>query len=149
MKTQKVLILETNLDDWNSEGFPFLCERLFNNHALDVSLTPIHMKKGRPGFSLQVICHLQHGSAIKELILTQTSAIGLRFRTEERMTLPRNIIELDTPWGKIAAKRVKTPAGIRIYPEYEACRVVAEKHSVPLDLVYRQILKAEPEHSDG
>ena len=140
-EAQQVLIIETNLDDWSPEGFPFLCKRLFNHHALDVNLVPIHMKKGRPGFCLQVICHHQHGPKIKELILTETSAIGLRFRNEQRMTLPREPVEIDTPLGKIQAKKVSTPAGTTVYPEYEACRIVAEKHNLPLDHVYRQVLR--------
>ena len=98
------------------------------------------MKKGRPGFCLQVICHAQHSQELKNTILTETTAIGLRFRKEQRMTLPREKVTVSTSWGGIAAKKVKTPGGIKIYPEYEACRSVAEEHNLPLDLVYREVL---------
>ena len=139
-EAQQVEIIETNLDDWSPEGFELLCRRLFDKNALDVSLSTIQMKKGRPGFCLQVICHPQNSRELKDTILTETTAIGLRFRTEQRLTLPREKVLVSTSWGEIAAKKVHTPGGIKIYPEYEACRVVAEKYNLPLDRVYREIL---------
>jgi len=137
---QQVEVIETNLDDWSPEGFPFLCSRLFDSGALDVSLAPIQMKKGRPGFRLTVMSGLADSQRIKELILIETSAIGLRFRSEQRMTLPREIISVETRWGPIDAKKVKTPAGDRVHPEYESCRRAAERHNIPLDVVYRAVL---------
>jgi uncharacterized protein (TIGR00299 family) protein len=139
-EAQQVEIIETHLDDWSPEGFPFLCSRLFEKNALDVSLTPIQMKKGRPGFCLQVICHPQNSPDLKNCILRETSAIGLRFRTEQRLTLPREKVLVSTSWGEIGAKKVLTPDGTKIYPEYEDCREVAEKHNIPLDRVYREVL---------
>ncbi|MBE0584147.1 MAG: nickel pincer cofactor biosynthesis protein LarC [Desulfofustis sp.] len=136
----EVEVIETHLDDWHSEGFPLLCDRLFAHQALDVSLTPMQMKKGRPGFCLRVIAAPVHAARLKELILSETSSIGLRFRTEQRLTLPRRAVTVATRWGAVAAKEVDTPIGSKIYPEYEACRVVAEQHQVPLDLVYREVL---------
>jgi uncharacterized protein (TIGR00299 family) protein len=139
-EAQQVEIIETNLDDWSPEGFPFLCDRLFAGKALDVSLTPILMKKGRPGFCLSVIARLQDSHKLKEIILTETSAIGLRYRREQRMTLPRESVEVNTRWGNITAKKVNTSTGSKIYPEYESCRLVAEEHALPLDTVYREVL---------
>ena len=139
-EAQQVEIIETHLDDWSPEGFPFLYSRLFEKNALDVSLTPIQMKKGRPGFCLQVICHPQNSPDLKNCILRETSAIGLRFRTEQRLTLPREKVLVSTSWGEIGAKKVLTPDGTKIYPEYEDCREVAEKHNIPLDRVYREVL---------
>lgn len=139
-EAQQVEIIETNLDDWSPEGFPFLCDRLFASQALDVSLTPIQMKKGRPGFCLRVIARFQDSPKLKEIILTETSAIGLRYRTEQRLTLPRTFVEVNTRWGRVSAKKVETANGSKIYPEYESCRLVAEKHSLPLDTVYREVL---------
>jgi hypothetical protein len=139
-EAQQVEIIETNLDDWNPEGFPFLCDRLFASQALDVSLIPIQMKKGRPGFCLRVIARFQDSPKLKEIILTETSAIGLRYRTEQRLTLPRTFVEVNTRWGRVTAKKVETANGSKIYPEYESCRRVAEKQSLPLDTVYREVL---------
>jgi len=142
-KNDAVEIIETNLDDWNSEGFPYLCDLLFKQGALDVSLSPMIMKKGRPGQLLRVIANPAHALELKQIILSETTAIGLRFRKEERMTLKRDSVMVSTPWGEIVAKKVQTPKGTVIYPEYEACRKVAEEQQIPLDHVYRAVSNIE------
>ncbi len=139
-ETQQVEVIETNLDDWNPEGFPYLCARLLDGRALDVSLAPIQVKKGRPGFRLSVICSRADAQPLKELILAETSAIGLRYRIEQRMTLPREIISVETDWGPVQAKKVVSPSGVRIHPEYESCRKTAARHDVSLEQVYRAVL---------
>ncbi len=138
---QDVTILETHLDDWNGEMFPHLCEMLMEAGALDVTLTPLLMKKGRPGYLLRVLSSHQESFALQNIILTETSSIGLRIRTEQRRILPRKTVEIDTPWGTTTAKWVKAPDGPRIYPEYETCRKLAKEHNVPLFQIYREIYK--------
>lgn len=138
-ESHTVEIIETNLDDWNGETFPYLCDLLFKQSALDVSLSPLIMKKGRPGHLLRVICDPAHSLQLKETILTETTAIGLRYRSERRMTLKRKAVTVDTVWGKITAKEVRTPGGVVIYPEYEACRNTAEANSIPLSRVYQAV----------
>lgn len=136
---QEIEVIETNLDDWRSEGFPYLCDLLFQRGALDVTLTPIQMKKGRPGYTLQVITTPAFRSQIQETIFSETSAIGLRFRTESRRTLSRKQIFVETEWGKIVAKEVTGTDRIIIYPEYEECRKIAEKFKVSLQEVYHAV----------
>jgi uncharacterized protein (DUF111 family) len=136
---QVVEVIETNLDDWSPEGFPYLYELLFTQGALDVTLAPIQMKKGRPGFALQVISPPASAHVLKEIILSETTAIGLRFRKEARRTLPRQKVLVTTAWGNIAAKKVHSPTGTVIYPEYEACREIARRHKVPLQEVYNAV----------
>ena len=138
-ESQEVEVIETNLDDWSPEGYPYLCELLFKAGALDVVLIPVQMKKGRPGFTLQVVALPARSSQVKETILVHTSAIGLRFRREARQTLPREIISLATKWGTIAAKKVLTPRGTVVYPEFEECRRIATKESLPLAEVYDEV----------
>lgn len=138
---QTVEVIECNLDDWNTEMFPYLCELLFDGGALDVSLSPLLMKKGRPGQRLQVICGPSHALLLKQIILSETSSIGLRFRQENRMTLPRKVVTLPTKWGPVEAKMVETPRGIVIYPEYEVCRKIAKAEKIPLAQVYRIIMQ--------
>ena len=138
---QSVEVIETNLDDWSPEGFPYLCELLFGQGALDVTLCPIQMKKGRPGFSLQVISSPASAHLLKDIILSETTAIGLRYRKEFRRTLQREKIEVMTRWGRIVAKKVYTPTGTVIYPEYEECRKIASKFKVPLQEVYSEVKK--------
>ncbi|MGB3212731.1 MAG: nickel pincer cofactor biosynthesis protein LarC [Desulforhopalus sp.] len=136
---QNVEVIETNLDDWIPEGFPYLCERLFGQGALDVTLAPIQMKKGRPGFTLQVISPPACAHLLKDIILSETTAIGLRFRKEARRTLRREHVQVMTKWGMVMAKMVHTPTGTNIYPEYEECRKIASRHAVPLQEVYSEI----------
>ena len=139
MENQVVEIIESNLDDWNPEGFPHLSELLFGGGAVDVTLTPVHMKKGRPGFILQVISPPVSAHSLKQIILAETTAIGLRFRREARQTLPRKIVSISTEWGEIKAKKVKTPRGWVIHPEYEECRRLALEHGLPLAVVYTAV----------
>ena len=84
---------------------------LFDQGALDVTLSPIQMKKGRPGFTLQVISPPAYAHLLKDIILSETTAIGLRFRKESRRTLQREKVEVTTKWGEIMAKKVHTPTG--------------------------------------
>ncbi len=139
VESQVVEVIETNLDDWSPEGFPHLTELLFALGAVDVTLTPVHMKKGRPGFTLQVISPPANAHPLKQTILAHTTAIGLRFRREERQTLPRQIITVTTRWGKIKAKKVLTPTGWVVHPEYEECHKVALRYDVPLSEVYNEV----------
>jgi uncharacterized protein (TIGR00299 family) protein len=143
-EAQDVVVIETNLDDWNPEGFDYVCGKLLDQGALDVSLSPLHMKKSRPGFCLQVICRPSHQQPLMQVILSETSAIGLRFRREQRYTLARSRIEVATPWGPVTAKYVEKPHGAVIYPEYEACRRVAVQQKVPLAQVYQEVYRAAP-----
>lgn len=141
-EAQEVEVIETHLDDWSPETFPYLSERLFALNALDVALIPIQMKKGRPGFLLRVICAPAAALAAKECILSETTAIGLRFRTEQRWTLPRETGTVPTCWGEVRVKKVTTPAGEVLSPEYEDCRRVAAAHRVPLREVYAEATRA-------
>ena len=148
-EAQRVEVIECTLDDWNTELFPHLLEQLFSNGALDVSLAPLLVKKGRPAHRLQVVAAPTDGYQIREIILRQTSTLGLRYRQEKRMTLAREAVELNTPYGMVQAKRVTKPDGVTIYPEYEACKAVATAHNVALERVYRAVIQAGEEQSNG
>jgi len=139
---QEVAVIESHLDDWNGEGFGHLCDVLFAGGALDVSLTPMQMKKGRPGYDLQIIAPLYLAEEMRRTVFVETTSIGVRYRRELRQTLPRQVVEIKTPWGTLSAKRVETPAGARIYPEYEECRRLAREHKVALQLIYDTVRSA-------
>jgi len=141
---QLVEVIETNLDDWSPETFPHLCSKLFGCGALDVTLTPTQMKKGRPGFILRAISAPQYAQRVKECILSETTAIGLRFHQESRLTLSRETITVSTPWGDLRAKKVITPKGPVTYPEYEECCRLADAGSVPLLTIYNAVRKNAP-----
>ena len=144
-EAQEVEVIETQLDDWNAEGFPHLCEQLFALAALDVSLTPLLMKKGRPGYLLRVLADPAHAQTLKECLLCETTAIGLRFHRQQRLTLPRQTGTVATPWGEIAVKKVETPEGPVLYPEYESCRAAARRHRVPLPRITSLVAATSPD----
>jgi uncharacterized protein (TIGR00299 family) protein len=146
IEAQTVIVIETRMDDWNPEGFQHLCDLLLSSGALDVSLSTCQGKKGRPGFNLQVICNPANSDILQNVLLSETTAIGLRYREERRKTLAREIITVPTPWGNILAKKVATPRGPVIYPEYEECRRTATEHKISLDEVYRAVYRFKEEH---
>jgi len=135
---QEVEVIETNLDDWSPETYPYVCERLLAHGALDVSLIPVQMKKGRPGFTIRVIGTAANSFDLKNILLSETSAIGLRYRRENRMTLPRTHGTVPTVWGRLEAKKTESPTGPSITPEYEDCRRLSRLHGVSIKEVYRQ-----------
>jgi uncharacterized protein (TIGR00299 family) protein len=138
-EVQQVEVIETALDDWNPETWPHVADQLFHSGALDVILIPIHMKKGRPGFLLKTICEPSHTHVLKQVILSETSSIGLRFHTEQRMTLPRELVTVQTKFGPVQAKKIATPSGTVITPEFEECRRVALEMKIPIKDVYIEI----------
>lgn len=141
-ETQEVEVIETHLDDWQPEGFPFLSEQLFAKGALDVAIIPTQMKKGRPGFLLRVVADPAFAWELKRCILSESSAIGLRFRREGRWTLPRETGTVATSLGQVAVKKVVTPSGDILYPEYEDCRRLALEKKIPLQHIYREVGRA-------
>ena len=138
-EAQEVEVVETSLDDFNPEIWPHVCQRIMAAGALDVNLVPCQMKKGRPGFLLRVVVAPAESIGVKEAILRETSAIGLRFRREWRMTLPRDFDTVETPWGEVRVKVVETADGLVRTPEYEDCRRVAEREGIPIRAVYSAI----------
>jgi len=141
-EAQQVEVIETALDDWNPETWPHVAEQLLHRGALDILLVPVQMKKGRPGFLLKVICDPAHTSPVKETILSETSSIGLRFHTEQRMTLPREFITVQTRFGPVRAKKISSPAGTVITPEFEDCRRIALEKGVPIREIYAAVSRA-------
>ncbi|PKN28175.1 MAG: TIGR00299 family protein [Deltaproteobacteria bacterium HGW-Deltaproteobacteria-21] len=141
--TDTVVILEANLDDINPEWLGFLMERLFRAGALDVVFLPVQMKKNRPGTAIQVIGKPEHKDLLTEILFSESTTLGIRFRFSERETLKRSLVEIDSPWGKLTVKKVGRPDGSSIFlPEYEACRTVAEERNIPLQEIYYWVISA-------
>ncbi|MSM39230.1 MAG: nickel pincer cofactor biosynthesis protein LarC [Geobacter sp.] len=136
----EIMVVETHLDDMNPEVLGFVMERLFAEGALDVAFSPLQMKKNRPGTKLTVITPRKGLDRLGRLILTETTAIGLRYYPVERMTLARANEERATSLGTV---RVKVITGLdgsnRIAPEFDECRRLAAEAGLPLQEVYRII----------
>jgi pyridinium-3,5-bisthiocarboxylic acid mononucleotide nickel chelatase len=141
-----VAVIETNLDDMSPEALAFLAERLIEEGALDVSLSPLSMKKGRPGQLLRVLTRPSERDAIARKILLESSAIGVRSTLMPRLVLAREQRQVRTRFGRIGMKVVQDPRGkSRATPEYEDCARAARRHKVPLLDVYRSAERAAVE----
>ncbi len=127
-------VIETTIDDMNPQIYSFLEERLFQMGALEVFLTPVQMKKGRPGALLTVLSEPGLAGKFAEEIFGQTTTLGLRVSTQQRMELARSVEEVETPFGRV---RMKVPAGFpdRASPEYEDCARAAREAGVPVAAV--------------
>ena len=140
--TDRAVVLESNLDDMNPEFYDYLMERLFQKGALDVALSPLQMKKNRPGTLLRVIAEEKDGEALSELILRESTTLGVRSFSVDRKKLPREVREVETRYGKV---RVKVSGAIRFQPEYEDCRRIAREKGVPIQEVYWEAMKKRKE----
>lgn len=141
LQQETVFVVKTNVDDMNPEILGFVMEQLLENKALDVSFTPIYMKKNRPGTRIEVICHGKDLEKLSRLILTQTTAIGLRYHECERVVLERAVVTRETRLGQVLVKKIKDPDDrVRYMPEYEACKKIALEADLPLKDVYSRIM---------
>ena len=134
--------LETNIDDMNPQIYGWLYERLFNAGALDVWTTPIFMKKNRPAQMLSVLVDTEHRELCIKIIFEETTTIGLRvIDVARRVEAVRKIAKVETSFGEVQCK-VSAYDGkiVSITPEYEDCRRLAEKNSVPLKAVWQEAL---------
>jgi len=134
-----LIVGETNLDDMNPEILPYLMDRLLEAEALDAWLTPIQMKKGRPGVQLAFLARPGQVQALMEIILAETTTLGVRTYQVQRQALARDVRTIASPWGQVSVKVVKRGTETEIIPEYEACRRVALETGRPLREVYEQI----------
>lgn len=127
-----VTITECDMDDQTAEATAYLMEKLLKAGARDVSALSCFMKKGRPGVRLTVVSSPGDASSFASLMLSHGSTIGVRSWQAQRQILARSAISVETQWGEVLCKRIERPSGVEIVPEYESCRVLAEKSNVPL-----------------
>ena len=138
---EMIHVLETSIDDMNPEFFGFLMQVLFENNALDVCYIPVQMKKNRPGTRLEVLCRKRDLDSLVALILSQTTATGIRHYECERFFLSRQNAVIETGLGNVQVKKIINPDNtVRFVPEYESVRQIAEKHGMPVKDVYATVL---------
>jgi pyridinium-3,5-bisthiocarboxylic acid mononucleotide nickel chelatase len=136
MVRDSIVLLETNLDDATGEAIGYAAEHLRKAGALDVSWTPLAMKKNRPGVLLAVQCRPADAEPLAAILFRETTALGVRRSTIERMTLPRRSVTVETTYGPIAGIVATLPDGSeRFSPEYDACAKIAAERSLPLETV--------------
>ncbi|HEY4744442.1 MAG TPA: LarC family nickel insertion protein, partial [Desulfuromonadaceae bacterium] len=136
----QVVVGETNIDDSTPEVLGYVMERLLEAGALDVFFTPIQMKKNRPAVQLSFLCPPERLAPLAQLVLAETSAIGLRHYPAARITLERRVEERQTPFGAVRFKLVFDNGRLlRAAPEYEDCRRIAREQDIPLQEVLRAV----------
>jgi pyridinium-3,5-bisthiocarboxylic acid mononucleotide nickel chelatase len=142
-ETDRVAVLETNLDDCPGEILGYFLERALAAGALDVFYTPIQMKKNRPGVLLTVLCEESETDKFSEMILRETSALGVRRTVAERRKLRREFVEVKTPFGKAVVKLAKfNEKVVQVAAEFESCRKLAAQAKIPLKQVYAAVNRA-------
>ncbi|MGA2137762.1 MAG: nickel pincer cofactor biosynthesis protein LarC [Verrucomicrobiia bacterium] len=147
-ETDTVAVIETNIDDMNPQLFGDVMERLLAAGALDVFLTPVQMKKNRPGTLLTVLCERNHVDALSELLLTHTTSFGLRVHEAQRRKLAREIVKVKTRFGEIEVKVGRLGGKIVARaPEFESCKQAAAKFNVSVKEVQGEAARAAGEIS--
>jgi uncharacterized protein (TIGR00299 family) protein len=138
-------LVETNVDDMTPELLAYVQERLLEAGANDVWFTPIQMKKSRPAVKLSVLCRDAAEGAVVQLLLRETSTLGVRTTDVRRHEAERDVFEFESSLGPAAVKVKRLPGEApRVAPEYEVCRLIALERGLPLADVYR-IVAAEAE----
>ena len=141
--SERVLVLETEIDDMPAQLYGPLMDHLLAAGALDVLYTAVQMKKGRPGLLVTVLCDPSRREALEEVLFTETTTLGVRRQEWERTALERDRVTVETVHGTVAIKRGRR--GGRVYnaqPEFEDCRRIAEARGVPVKEVWAAALAA-------
>ncbi|MBN1140333.1 MAG: nickel pincer cofactor biosynthesis protein LarC [Deltaproteobacteria bacterium] len=140
LETDRIAVIETDLDDANPEWLGFAMERLLQAGALDVSCSPLLMKKGRPGTRVTVLAEPHQAPRLGRLLLLESSAIGVRCHETHRWKLGRQLRRLVTPLGEAYVKLIyEGEKLLRVTPEFESCRSLADQSETPLPEVYRLV----------
>jgi len=127
-----VSVIEANIDDSSPQVLGYALEKLMEAGALDASLSPLQMKKNRPGSLLRVIARPEDQEKLAQIVFSETSTLGLRIQAAERRVEERRIVNVETPFGYV---RMKVSGHGAFAPEYEDCRAIAARTGTPLPRV--------------
>jgi uncharacterized protein (DUF111 family) len=140
---QRLVMLETNLDDMNPEFFDYLMDSLFAAGALDVFYTSVLMKKSRPATLVTVLTDTAKANALREVIFRETTTLGIRSYEVTRLCLEREWHEVETEFGPVRVKVGRAGGDVvTAAPEYEDCRRLARESGTPVKAVYQAALSA-------
>jgi uncharacterized protein (TIGR00299 family) protein len=136
VETEEVAVVETNIDDMNPQIYDHIIQQALGLGALDVYLTPVHMKKNRCGTVLTLVCPPAMAGRFARFLLQETTTIGLRWRIDKRLKAHRRIATIETPYGNLPVKVAEIEGEIvNVAPEYEDCRRIAVEKGLPLKQV--------------
>lgn len=137
----EIAVLETNIDDSSPEIMGYASEKLFENGALDVFYTPIYMKKNRPAYMLTVLARREDEEKLADIILAETSTLGIRKSVSDRYCMDRKTVNVTTPYGDARVKIALRGAMRKAAPEYEDCRRLAAANGVPISKIYETVME--------
>jgi uncharacterized protein (TIGR00299 family) protein len=145
--TESIAVIETVIDDSSPQVLAWVSELLLAAGAWDVYRAAVQMKKGRTGVQMTVLCRPDLVPALRDLLFRETTTIGLRWRLENKLALAREFAVVETSWGPVRIKIARWPSGeaANASPEYEDCRQIAARHSVPLKQVLQEAIRAYTE----
>ena len=131
-----VSIIEANVDDMSPQLYGYFIDQALAAGALDVTCTPIQMKKDRPGILLSVLCTPEKGDALAQMLFEQTTTIGVRIYEARRQILERELVSIQTAYGTVKVKVARRDGKVlNVAPEYEDCQRLASEKGVPLKQV--------------
>jgi uncharacterized protein (TIGR00299 family) protein len=141
--TEYVTVIETNIDDMNPQFYDHIMERLLSAGALDVFLTPVQMKKNRPGILMSIITPRERVEKLLNILFEESTTLGVRIAETRRLSLPRSLHSVRTRFGDIRVKVArKGDTVVNIAPEYEDCKNAAASHDVTISQVYAEVQRA-------
>ncbi|MFC3039354.1 nickel insertion protein [Virgibacillus xinjiangensis] len=136
----EMIKLEVNLDDTPGEWLGYVMDVLFKAGANDVFYTPIYMKKNRPGVLLQLLCARRDLEKMEEIVLNETTTLGIRYYPLTVHRMERTFTRVDTDWGPVTVKLgINHGRVFQRSPEFEDCRKIAVREGIPLKEVYQQV----------
>jgi len=139
--TDNIVLIETNIDDSAPQILGYVMERAMELGALDCWFTPIQMKKNRPATMLSILCPSEKKNLLTNLIFTETTTLGIRVRNTERISLSREIVQIDTAFGKVDVKIGRYGKKIvNVMPEFEQVRKLAMENEIPFRIVRDAVL---------
>ncbi len=142
MEVEEAVMLECNMDDMNPEWYTHISDLLFKAGAAEVFITPVVMKKSRPGHLLSVLSSVDHVAVMKDILFRETASIGLREYNIRKSILRREIVKVQTKYGEIDVKRCfYKGAVVNEKPEFEQCRQLATRHKVSLEEIRKEVNK--------
>ena len=141
--TDRILQLETNLDDLTPQAYEHVMERLFDAGALDVALIPAIMKRSRPGVVLSCLAPCERADAMLNVLFQETTALGIRTQELSRRILPRRFLSVKVHGGTVNMKIAAIRSGEeKAAPEYADCKTIADRTGIPLKTVMEKALHA-------
>jgi pyridinium-3,5-bisthiocarboxylic acid mononucleotide nickel chelatase len=143
LQVESLTQLACNIDDMNPEWYGALLNRLYDAAALDVWLTPVQMKKNRPGIVVEVLSCPENANALRALLLRHTTTLGVREGTIRRSSLPRRFETVETPYGSVRMKIATLPDGSqKASPEHDDCAARADEKGVSVSAVWLAAMRS-------